>query len=383
VQAPPAELGLDPNALGRLASKAEHLTRRAGLPSSQLAVARYGRVGAVYTFGRPRSNEPLYVGFSTTKAVFSSAVWLLLQDGRLTIEATVGELSPALASAPIAGVTVEQLLTHMAGFPEGHLPPEQWADPDKRLQTMASWHLEWPPGTRFQYHPTATMWVLAELVEQVTQCDFRAFVADHVLAPLGLHELRLGATEDQAERVARVEPVVHVGRPLPRMLLGLIGLRIPGRLLDEHYFETFNRPAVQCVGVPSSGAVTDAASLALFYQALLGTPPPGTEVPWSDHTRSEGTRIRSGGLRDPMTGQVANRALGVVVAGTGRRSMRGFGQACSPATFGHPGAGGQVAWADPATGVSFAFLTGGFDRNLIRMGLRGGALSNLAARCAT
>ena len=38
----------------------------------------------------------------------------------------------------------------------------------------------------------------------------------------------------------------------------------------------------------------------------------------------------------------------------------------SPGTFGHNGAGGQIAWADPATGLSFAFVTNGYDRHEVR-----------------
>ena len=50
--------------------------------------------------------------------------------------------------------------------------------------------------------------------------------------------------------------------------------------------------------------------------------------------------------------------------------------------FGHGGAGGQIAWADPATGLSFAYLTNGHDRDLLREGRRIIALSSLAAVCA-
>jgi CubicO group peptidase (beta-lactamase class C family) len=49
--------------------------------------------------------------------------------------------------------------------------------------------------------------------------------------------------------------------------------------------------------------------------------------------------------------------------------------------FGHNGAGGQIAWADPETSLSFAFLTNGFDRNAIRQGRRTVALSTRAAAC--
>ena len=68
-------------------------------------------------------------------------------------------------------------------------------------------------------------------------------------------------------------------------------------------------------------------------------------------------------------GTPANRTLGLVLAGDdGRSNLRGMGKTVSPATFGHNGAGGQIAWADPATGLSFVYLTNGMDQNPIRGG---------------
>ncbi|MBM4205875.1 MAG: beta-lactamase family protein, partial [Gammaproteobacteria bacterium] len=64
------------------------------------------------------------------------------------------------------------------------------------------------------------------------------------------------------------------------------------------------------------------------------------------------------------------------------RGFRGFGKTCSPETFGHNGAGGQLAWVDPATGVSIGYLTNGHDRNEIRQGRRGVAIGSLAALVA-
>jgi CubicO group peptidase (beta-lactamase class C family) len=73
----------------------------------------------------------------------------------------------------------------------------------------------------------------------------------------------------------------------------------------------------------------------------------------------------------------------VVVAGDdGMANFRGFGKTNSPRAFGHGGAGGQIGWADPASGISLAYCTNGFDRNDIRQGRRGVAISSLAAVCA-
>ena len=69
-------------------------------------------------------------------------------------------------------------------------------------------------------------------------------------------------------------------------------------------------------------------------------------------------------------------------AGDADRVFRGFGRTGSEHAFGHNGAGGQIAWADPASGVSFVYFTNGFDRDPIRQGRRGVALSSLAGDCS-
>ncbi len=130
--------------------------------------------------------------------------------------------------------------------------------------------------------------------------------------------------------------------------------------------------------------MTTAGDLALFYQALVndGRSTGGAQV-WKSEVLREALRVRSGDYKDPWFGIRCNRALGVWVAGgDGNANMRGFGRTNSALAFGHGGAGGQIGWADPASGISFAYCTNGFDRNPVREGRRGTALSSLAAVCA-
>jgi CubicO group peptidase (beta-lactamase class C family) len=104
---------------------------------------------------------------------------------------------------------------------------------------------------------------------------------------------------------------------------------------------------------------------------------------WKPEVLAEALRPRSGDYTDPYLGHKVNRGLGVVIAGDdGMANFRGFGKTNSPAAFGHGGAGGQIGWADPASGISLAYCTNGFDRNDIRQGRRGVAISSLAAVCA-
>jgi CubicO group peptidase (beta-lactamase class C family) len=79
----------------------------------------------------------------------------------------------------------------------------------------------------------------------------------------------------------------------------------------------------------------------------------------------------------------ASRSLGLLVAGDdGMANVRGLGRTVSPRAFGHNGAGGQLAWADPATGLSLGYVTNGYDRHEVRQPRRGTAISSLAAVCA-
>ena len=81
-------------------------------------------------------------------------------------------------------------------------------------------------------------------------------------------------------------------------------------------------------------------------------------------------------------GTPVNRALSVIVAGgDGNAYMRGFGRTASPRAFGHDGAGGQIAWGDPETGISVGYCTNGFV-DLMTQGRRITAISSLAATSA-
>ncbi|MFM7536431.1 MAG: serine hydrolase [Acidimicrobiales bacterium] len=142
----------------------------------------------------------------------------------------------------------------------------------------------------------------------------------------------------------------------------------------------FNRPEARAVGVPGGGAFLRAADLALFYQGLLHN----HGSAWRPDVLADATGTVRNTLPERVTGLPANRSLGLVLAGgDGRSAERGFGRTVSPRAFGHNGAGGQLAWADPATGLSLGYCTNGYDLHEVRQPRRGSAIGSLAAVCAT
>lgn len=372
------ELGLDPAKVAELLRRVQEEVDNGLLPAVQVALARHGKVGVFECFGdaRPDSLIPI---FSATKGITSAAAWLLIQEGKLSEDERVADIIPEFASNGKEVVTVQQLFTHTAGFPNAPFRPLQWLSRQERAARYQQWRLSWEPGSRFEYHPSSSMWIIAELIERRSGQDYTDFVHERVIEPLGLSNLFVGLPE--AEN-ARSLPCSHAGDPLTEVDYRKMGMPVPPDTeVTEDAILSFNTPEIRAVGVPGGGAMANAADMALFYQALLHGGLDGAQL-WSSETLADVRRVRSGDLTDPMFKKPANRALGIIISGDDSRSFRGFGKTNSALAFGHNGAGGQLAWVDPATGLSLAYLTPGHDRNSVRQARRGVAIGSLAALCA-
>jgi CubicO group peptidase (beta-lactamase class C family) len=390
--ASPEEIDLDPQKVQALFERAQREVNEGLLPACQVAIARNGKIGAMQTFGRavqggvekPATNETFFVIMSATKAFTSAAAWLLMQEGKLRPDDRVVQFVPEFGTNGKDAVTVEQCLIHTSAIPYAPHWQKDWGDRKRRLERFAQWRLDHTPGEKFVYHISANFWPIAEIVERISGQDYRDFVRTRIAEPLGLSDLRVGISSSLNNRVA---DLVWVGEPMSAAEYEKMGLKPPragvAAISEEGVLE-LNELVTREAASPSAGGITTAGDVALFYQALLndGRAYDGTQI-WQPEMLREARRIRTGDLRDPYLGILANRALGIAVAGgDGRANMRGFGRTNSAESFGHPGFGGQTAWADPATGISFGYLTNGFDRNDIREGRRQVALSSLAAACA-
>lgn len=377
----PEDVGVDSERLEALLARARRDVEQGILPSAQVAVARQGKLAAVRTFGRavqggeerPATDSTLYCIFSCTKAMVAVAVWQLIERQALRLEERVADIIPEFGSNGKEQITVEQVMLHVGGFPYAPFHPDHWHDRDKRLEAFARWRLNWEPGSRFEYHATSAHWVLAEIIDRRSGRDYRDFIRREVLDPMGLSELFIGQPEQHDARVARlchtvppVEPPGGWGDVTPDAILAL------------------NQPALRRVGLPGGGGVASAAELALFYQPLLhdGATASGKRILKGETIRFATTVRTQDHHRDAIWNVPINRALSVVVAGDdGNAYMRGFGHATSPQAFGHGGAGGQVAWGDPRSGISVGYCTNGF-AEWMAQGRRITAISSLAAQCA-
>ena len=372
---PPLPDAIDPAKVEALLTRVRREVDEGLSPAVQIAVAHDGRVVVDETFGARADSR--FLAFSATKALVAAAVWRLIDAGEVDIAATAASYVPEFASNGKDVVTVENLLTHTGGFPWAPLGPNRWSTTAGRREAFAKWRLTLDVGTAFMYHPTAGHWVLGEILSSVTGMDHTDAIEELVTAPLGLPRL-LGIALDQQDGI---QEAVGIGvPPTPEEMEEAYGVKVdiaalipPDVALGA--LTTLNHPEARVIGVPGGGGIMRAADLALLYQGLLRDP----GGLWSEGILVEGTQHVRMMLPD-LWGVPASRTLGLVVSGEdGLGYRRGFGRTASARAFGHNGAGGQLAFADPETGLSVGYLTAGLDQNMIRQQRRDVAIASLAA----
>ena len=376
------EAGLVPERVEALEERVRREIDEGLLPSCQFAIGKDGEVVLQKTFG-DATDDTRYCIYSSTKAFAVSAFWMLIGEGKVSIDEKVSKYLPGFEENGKEDVTVEHVLLHTAGFPNGTMGPPYWATHEGRLGTYPRWKLDWVPGEKYAYHATSAHWVLMDILTELTGTDHRDFIRQRVNEPIGLKGFALGLPRDQQTNLAEVS---YVGNEMtPDEMEAAFGFReVPaprGSLAAMGDFATsLNESESREVGIPGGGGFSNAADVALFYQELLHN----SKGLWDAEVLADGTQRVRNNLPDPLYRVPASRALGTVVAGDdGRSHMRGFGRTFGARAFGHGGAGGQIALADPDTGISFSYLTNGHDRHVLRQGRRGVALCSLAGLLTT
>lgn len=314
-------------------SRAEAAVTKGNTPACQVAVAKDGDVVAFETFGAARPSTRFAI-FSATKPIVASAIWHHLADGSLDPGAPIGTYVPELSDRGFEHVLVDHVLLHTAGFPNAPMGDAEGADPSRRRARFARWQLEWEPASRFEYHSASAHWVLVDILERLNGADPRDVIERRVFQPLGLPRA-LGIAPDQQDDIAPLVPMTPEAADDATM--------------------RFNDPVARAAGVPGGGAFMTAADLARFYQGVLHNP----GGLWDAEVLRDATSHIRCRFTDPLMGAPVNRTRGLVVAGDdGQHVLRYaiFGAGVSPGAFGHAGAHAQVGWADPATGISFAYL---------------------------
>jgi len=334
----PASLGFAPKPLDHLDRLIKQHIEDGRYAGAQIALARHGQLALFRTYGDakseptkvPATNDSLFLLFSQTKVLTSSAVWTLVEEGKLSFMDKIADHLPEFASRGKADITLQQVMTHTGGFPSNNVTKATWTDHARMRAEVCDFALDWTPGSKLQYHGQAAHLVQAMVIEAVTGQDYRDVIREKVIAPLGLGN------------------DIYVGVPT----------QVQTRCADTYAPEPRDNSAeFRAAGLPSGGGYATARGMAAFYQMLLGKGRLGNVRLFSPRLIAYVSRNHTGERPDEqMTGIPMHRGLGPHVRGESDR-IRGLGTIGAPATFGHGGVGSSYSWADPESGVSFTYLT--------------------------
>ncbi len=318
--------------------------------------------------GTPWAEDTLALVYSTSKGVTAIVTHLLAQRGVLDLDAPVVTWWPEFGAAGKGEIPVRALLSHRAGLPvvEGPVSPADALAWDPVVERLAAQHPLWPPGTRHGYHAITYGWLVGEVVRRATGRTVGQVLADEVARPLGL-DLWIGLPVAEEPRVARLIPFELGAQPpaeamaaLPADLQALVrAMGDPSSLALRALQVTdppldFDSRAVHAAELPAGNAIGTARALARLYAACVG------EV---DGVRLLDEPTVAGATREQSNGP--DEVLFVPTRfGSGFFLPSPFATLLGPRSFGHAGAGGSLALADPDGQVGFAYVMNAMRANL-------------------
>jgi CubicO group peptidase (beta-lactamase class C family) len=306
---------------------------------------------------RPWTHDTLVNVYSCTKGLGAICAHMLVDRGKLDLDAPVATYWPEFAQAGKASLPVRYLLSHRAGLPAitRTLPPETLYDWDAMCAALAAQAPWWEPGSAHGYHALTYAWLVGEVVRRVDGRSIGTFFRDEVAQPLGL-DAHIGCGLELEARIAELLP----SPPPPPGQVDLLAEMMADK--DSMSAKAFGNPPVlgrttvnsrawRAAEICSANGHANARSLARFYAALGA---------WTRGETFAGVRLMTQqGMEQARTEQSAgmdqvlrleNRiALGFMLPSP----MRRFAE--NPRAFGHAGAGGSLGFTDPEHRLSFGY----------------------------
>jgi len=315
--------------------------------------------------------------FSCTKTFTAVAALQLVEQGRLSLDEPVARIWPEFAAAGKAAITLRQLLCHRAGLPaiRQPLPGEALYEWSRMTAALAAEQPWWTPGEAQGYAAMTYGWLLGELLRRVDGVEPGASIVARTAVPLGL-DFHLGLDDSEFQRVAYLTRSKNEFGDAAAQRLFKAMLSAPDSLSARAFnnppsiMSSGNKPEWRRMAQPAANGHANARALAGFYSGLLQgrlLDPALLDEMTREHSAGEDltllsrTRFGLGCWLDQP--DVANATFGM-----------------GPRSFGHPGAGGSVGFADPERELAFGFVTNTLGPYVL-MDPRAQALARSVAGC--
>jgi CubicO group peptidase (beta-lactamase class C family) len=321
---------------------------------------------------QPWTDDTLVLIWSATKGLGSACLLHVLQEHKIDIQRAVAEFWPQFAQAGKEKMTIAQLMSHQAGL----------AALDRRvdildyaavIDALEKQEPNWPPGTAHGYHARTFGFLVDELVRRIAGATISEYWRKVFAEPLGL-DIWIGLPKSEEHRVATMY-AARIGKPSePQNRRSgsdfYKDLATPGTLARKAFsspsglnaVSDMNKPENRARSFVSFGGIGSANSLGKFYAVLAdgGSMPDGRSLftertlHWMTMTLTDGrdrifqvpTAFSAGFMKE------ARDSTEKIFGGL----LRGFG---------HPGAGGSHAFADPENRIGFAYVMNQMERSVL------------------
>jgi CubicO group peptidase (beta-lactamase class C family) len=316
---------------------------------------------------RPWTRDTIANVYSTTKGITAICANRLAEQGKLDLDAPVARYWPEFGAAGKERVPVRWLLSHRAGLPalREDIPAPARFDWGYWTGALAAEAPFWEPGTQHGYHALTYGYLVGEVVRRVDGRSLGTYVRQELSEPLDL-DFHLGLAPEDDARVAEILPAPPAppGMPDPFAAARKDPASLVGRVFANPTLTPadVNTRAWRAAEVPAANGHGTARGLARIYGALAtdGTLD-GVHVLSPGQIESANTE-QSNGLDLVLAPLPSRFGLGFMLT----QPMIPFGP--NPRAFGHPGAGGSIAFADPDAKLGFAYTM-----NQMQTGLGGDA----------
>ena len=309
----------------------------------------------------PWQDDTTSVIFSCTKGLVSILAAHLVQEGKLNYEALVTAYWPEFGTAGKESVRVKHLLSHQAGLsaPRKDLTVEDITDWGKVVGVLQEQEPLWVPGEGYAYHAVTPGWLIGEVIRRITGMSVGEYFRLIITDPLRC-DAWIGLPPRERNRVAHLQ----VGPTLAEFIavqaakrdafqpdwlnraMTLGGALTPALATPDGDFNDYR---LQAAEIPAASGIATARSLAAIWSAVV-TDTDNVRL-LKDQTIGAATAVQTEGAPVFDAPPPFPRwGMGFQLDSSARQYLTSKG-------FGHDGAGGQVAFAEPELKVGFAFTT--------------------------
>ncbi|HET9857579.1 MAG TPA: serine hydrolase domain-containing protein [Chthoniobacterales bacterium] len=311
------------------------------------------------------TEETIVLIWSATKGLGSACLLHVLQEHKIDIDRRVAEFWPEFAQAGKENITLAQLLSHQAGLAALDRKVDV-LDYPAVIDALVKQEPNWPPGSAHGYHARTFGFLIDELVRRIVGTTLTEYWRKTFAEPLGL-DLWIGLPEVENVRVATMYAARAGKRPAPADFYH--DLTKPGNFARKVFsspsgldsVSAMNKPDVRAQPIISFGGIGSARALAKFYAVLANGGRIEDRQLFAEKTINWMTTTLTDGVDRVF--QIPTAFSAGLMKDSKKSTRKIFGRSTS--SFGHPGAGGSHAFADPENAISFAYVMNQMEQSVL------------------